>query len=426
MQRAVLLATLASLIDEIDLCLLTVSFMQLERQLALTPDKLGVILMARGLASSLSGVLWGSLADKSDRKNLIVLSMTMVGLCTLATPSLASLRGLLVTQMLSGLFASAVAPVSQSLVSENVQETGRGMAFSVLAMCAGFAGSASAFLYSIFTWQSAYRMMGSMTLTLAVWIFIFFPADTREKRRHSFMREIAAEMDQLQHIFSLPTFLALLLGGVVGCIPWNALSFMMMYLQCLGFSPTHAASLLTVMSVGRICGSLLGGFLGDRFASWSPLHGRALVGQMSIVLGAIPLCWVLWFYPRAGSPTPVLAAALFSFSLLALWCNPGVDRPLWSELVPAYCRGKIIGWWRTIAETCGTIFGGPLVGYISVAILGYKPSQDLQQGNAESLGTAMLVCTMLPWAFCLCCYSAIHCTYPKDCRSEVSRLLPKS
>lgn len=31
------------------------------------------------------------------------------------------------------------------------------------------------------------------------------------------------------------------------------------------------------------------GFLGDRFASWSPLHGRALVGQMSIVLGAIPL-----------------------------------------------------------------------------------------------------------------------------------------
>ncbi|CAK9056319.1 unnamed protein product, partial [Durusdinium trenchii] len=104
----------------------------------------------------------------------------------------------------------------------------------------------------------------------------------------------------------------------------------------------------------------------------------------------------------------------------------GVDRPLWSELVPAYCRGKIIGWWRTIAETCGTIFGGPLVGYISVAILGYKPSQDLQQGNAESLGTAMLVCTMLPWAFCLCCYSAIHCTYPKDCRSEVSRLLPKS
>eukprot|EP00913_Durusdinium_trenchii_P014473 g13577.t1 len=134
----------------IDLCLLTVSFMQLERQLALTPDKLGVILMARGLASSLSGVLWGSLADKSDRT---------------ATPSLASLRGLLVTQMLSGLFASAVAPVSQSLVSENVQEGLIGMAFSVLAMCAGFAGSASAFLYSIFTWQSAYRMMGSMTLT---------------------------------------------------------------------------------------------------------------------------------------------------------------------------------------------------------------------------------------------------------------------
>lgn len=37
--------------------------------------------------------------------------------------------------------------------------------------------------------------------------------------------------------------------------------------------------------------------------------------------------------------------ALFSFSLLAVWCNPGVDRPLLSELVPSDRRGKVIGWW---------------------------------------------------------------------------------
>ena len=37
--------------------------------------------------------------------------------------------------------------------------------------------------------------------------------------------------------------------------------------------------------------------------------------------------------------------ALFSFSLLAVWCNPGVDRPLFSELVPPNRRGKVIGWW---------------------------------------------------------------------------------
>ena len=36
------------------------------------------------------------------------------------------------------------------------------------------------------------------------------------------------------------------------------------------------------------------GILGDRFASLWPLHGRALVGQMSIVLGAIPL-FLGWF-----------------------------------------------------------------------------------------------------------------------------------
>eukprot|EP00434_Breviolum_minutum_P022797 symbB.v1.2.020112.t1/scaffold1673.1/size111104/2 len=58
--------------------------------------------------------------------------MSMVGICTLATPSLISMRGLMLTQILSGLFASAIAPVSQSLVSEN--ETNRGFSFSILAM----------------------------------------------------------------------------------------------------------------------------------------------------------------------------------------------------------------------------------------------------------------------------------------------------
>lgn len=238
------------------------------------------------------------------------------------------------------------------------------------------------------------------------------------------MREIGAELEQLKEICCIPTFLALLFGGVVGCIPWSALSFLMMYLQNLGFSATSAASLLAVMSVGRICGSLLGGILGDWFASRWPLHGRALVGQMSIALGAVPLYWVLRCCPHSGSSYSLLAAALFSFSLLALWCNPGVDRPLWSELVPPDSRGKIIGWWRTVAETCGSIFGGPVVGYLSMAV-GYRPKTK-EPGNAESLGTAMLVCTMLPWAVCFCCYSAIHITYPKDRRmvSETSRLLP--
>ncbi|CAK8991640.1 unnamed protein product, partial [Durusdinium trenchii] len=322
------------------------------------------------------------------------------------------------------LFAAAVVPVSQSLVSENVPETGRGKAFSILAMCAGLAGSASAFLYGMFTWQFAYRIMGRITLMLAIWIFIIFPADAREKpQRGSFVRELGSEMEQLKKILSIPSFWALLLGGLVGCIPWNALSFTLMYLQSLGFSATHAASLLTVMSVGKIAGSLLGGLLGDRLASWWPLHGRAFVGQMSILLGAIPLCWVL--RPHNESPDSLIqiAVALFLFSLLAVWCQPGVFRPLWSELVPAESRGKIIGWWRCMAGSCGAILGGPMVGYMSMMFLGYKPRKQVidieQESNAESLGTAMLLCTMLPWALCFCCYSAIHFTYLRYRASEV-------
>ncbi|CAJ1419781.1 unnamed protein product [Effrenium voratum] len=332
------------------------------------------------------------------------------------------MAGLMATQMASGFFAAAAIPTTQSLVSERVQESSRGGAFSILAMCAGFSNSAAAML-GAWSWQTAYRVMGSTSLMFALLIFIFFPADPRDRPdRKSLSGEISAELQEMRRIFCIPTFLALLLGGVVGCIPWSALSFLMMYFQNLGFSPSHAAALLTIMSVGRIFGSLLGGLLGDSLARRLPLHGRALVGQSSILLGMAPLYWVLCCYPHSNRSSAALSLSLFVFSLTAMWCNPGVDRPLWAELVPADCRGKIIGWWKAVAESCGTIFGGPLVGYISVALLGYQPSKS---HNAESLGWAMAVCTMLPWAVCFCCYSAIHFTYPRDCpRKETARLLP--
>ena len=46
---------------------------------------------------------------------------------------------------------------------------------------------------------------------------------------------------------------------------------------------------------------------------------------------------------------------------------------------------------RTVAETCGTIFGGPAVGYISVAMLGYKPSKDTSPHRQE--------------CYVICCFS---------------------
>lgn len=49
--------------------------------------------------------------------------------------------------------------------------------------------------------------------------------------------------------------------------------------------------------------------------------------------------------PKCSGSYSLLAAALFSFSLLALWCNPGVDRPLWSEPLGRRQRWQALSSW---------------------------------------------------------------------------------
>ncbi|CAE7756204.1 aprA [Symbiodinium sp. CCMP2456] len=414
-RRVLAAATVVGLVDEIDIGLLAASFMQLEKEFGFAPDVLGKLLMARGLANSLSGIVWGSLADRLDRKRIMVASMMLAGIFTMLTPELTTLQGFFATQMSIAFFAAAAVPVTQSLVSEKVEATDRGVAFASLAMCSGFSCSAAALLAGVLSWREAYRIMGGATISLALCLLVAFPAECRPASERTLEGALATEMEQLWAIFRIPTFRALLLGGVVGCIPWNALSFMMMFVEDLGFDSSRAAVLLAVMSVGRILGCLVGGILGDYMARVSPLHGRAFVAQLSIILGMAPLYWVLRCYSHSSRSPSSLASALFTFSLLATWCNPGVDRPLWSELVTPNCRGKIIAWWTAIAQSFGSVFAGPVVGYICVGVLGYQPgAEGSRRANAESLGTAMAICTMLPWIVCFGCYSAIHATYPSD------------
>lgn len=39
--------------------------------------------------------------------------------------------------------------------------------------------------------------------------------------------------------------------------------------------------------------------------------------------------------------------------------------------------------------------------------------------NAHALSNALMVMTIVPWAFCCICYSGLHFTYPKVSYSQI-------
>ena len=236
---------------------------------------------------------------------------------------------------------------------------------------------------------------------------------------------LAAERRKIGQVVTLPTFWVLTCAGVVGCVPWNALSFMLMFYQYCEFSNVQAGCLVSVYSSGAALGSVFGGQVGDWAAQRYPQHGRASVAQASIALGSGFIALVLRGLPRTHAWFAPHALAAFAFGFTATWVGPGVDRPIFATVVRAEVRTTIQSYWFLLAGTFGAVAGAPAVGWMAETFYGYKmpaggadavASAAEAAANADALSRALLVCTLVPWALCFCCYSLLHFTLPSDYR----------
>lgn len=70
--------------------------------------------------------------------------------------------------------------------------------------------------------------------------------------------------------------------GVVGTMPWNAIAFLTLWLQLLGFTSFSASVLSATFTLGVSAGGFLGGYLGDLAAQWNPNSGRVYTAQASV------------------------------------------------------------------------------------------------------------------------------------------------
>eukprot|EP00927_Polykrikos_kofoidii_P069819 TRINITY_DN6546_c0_g1_i1.p1 TRINITY_DN6546_c0_g1~~TRINITY_DN6546_c0_g1_i1.p1 ORF type:complete len:453 (-),score=79.11 TRINITY_DN6546_c0_g1_i1:158-1516(-) len=420
----------ASLIDGTDLGLFPSSFKSLEFELGVKPNALGRLSMVSGLASCCSILIWGFLADNFNRKKVLTRATVVLGVVTLSTSFVRSYRDLAITRVLAGTLAAATLPITQSLVSEVVPASRRGGAFAMLGIAGNISFALSAQLAAVLLWRRSYFAMGILTVILSGILWqVQVDIDGEHKRASGCQATVgegtplratavlAGEAEKVRRVFQSPTFWAILLGGIVGSIPWNALHFSMMYFQTIGFTGTQAASLISSRAAGQAMGCFFGGHVGDFLAVRCPRHGRAFVAQATILLGMGATWALLQGIPRSVDYFKTYLVVNGLFGLVATWCGPAVDRPLWSEIVPANCRGTIIAWWSFIAGSCGSVFGAPVVGFLAERVYGYPlqaTASDSDVSKASALSSALLVCTLVPWGICFVFYSMIHLTYPWD------------
>lgn len=417
-------------IEGMDVQLLPGSFHALEQDLSLTPRMLATLSVGQGLTQAFSGPFWGALADGGvERRRLLATGTFCWGALTMALALVNNFQQMVVLRVLNGVALGMLSPVSQSLIADMAPSDGSGRLFGLAEFAKDFGMSLSALCttsfasrtyYGVRGWRLAFAFVAILSIINAHLTAFFMKEHISPRRQASPTPTTVNVVSGVKNIFAywkISSFRLLVAQGMFGCIPWAALSFSTLYFQSSGISDVGSATLSTAFMVAAACGHLLGGFVGDALSRVSPLHGRPLTAQLSVLAG-IPVVYTAF----SGDLTyEGILLLLVILGLTAKWVAAGVSCPILAEIVGERHRGSIMAWMLAITNSSAVAIGGPLVGYLAEEVFGYNvaargaaPAAAGLNGNATALGRAIMWCSVVPWTLCLCCFSLLHFTYAKD------------
>merc|ERR1740117_1556898 len=98
-------------------------------------------------------------------------------------------------------------------------------------------------------------------------------------------------------------------------------------------------------------GYVIGGVVGDRWAKASPLHGRTLTAQVSVLIG-FPLYYIIFErIPREATMSTAFLFLIIFQGLTGCWAKVACNKPIFLEIVPKHSIGSAIAWANAIEKT---------------------------------------------------------------------------
>lgn len=234
----------------------------------------GLLISSFTITSGISQFFGGWLADKFTRRKIIAVGMGGVGLSAIAigfSPTYSIMIGTLVVM---GIFSGGYHPSATPMFTSYFEKShhGRVIAVHMLGGSIGFSASPvlGGLIAGLFGWRSAFLIL-SVPVLIATFLIIF---KFKERKRLDLYNEpdVAivktrqtnkiSQIGQALRPIAPLVVLAILFQFVAGA----AMAFVAIYLvDKHGISSVHASLWLGIIRGGGIVGSLLGGWLSDRW-----------------------------------------------------------------------------------------------------------------------------------------------------------------
>ncbi|HDZ9062685.1 3-(3-hydroxy-phenyl)propionate transporter MhpT [Klebsiella pneumoniae] len=299
------LCFMVALMEGLDLQAAGIAAVGMAQAFALDKMQMGWIFSA-GILGLLPGALVGGmLADRHGRKRILLGSVLLFGLFSLATALAWSFPTLLLARLLTGVGLGAALPNLIALTSEAAGSRFRGRAVSLmycgvpigaaLAVALGFSGLAAA-------WQIIFWIGGVVPLLLIPLLMRWLPES------QAFQRAEASV--PLRTLFAPGQAAATLLL-------WLGYFFTLLVGQ--GFRASQAAGVMFSLQIGAACGTLLLGALMDKL---TPLRMSLLIysgilasllalGSASSLTGMLLAGFVAGLFATGGQSVLYALAPLF-------------------------------------------------------------------------------------------------------------------
>ena len=331
--------------DFYDLLLLSflVSSTSIVKDLSLAPHQVATLLGTALAFTAVGGFIGGSLADRYGRKPLLMATILVYSIGTLASGMSIGFWTLLAARAVTGIGVGGEWAVAHALVGETVPPHVRGRYGSYLqsgsAFARFFASMVGNFLAPQIGWRLAFMFSALPALLVVVIrrempesdVWLLSVKDGVNKR----LGYIAALGQMLGPALRKTTALALSVTTFNMAAYWFKTIWLPTYLHVTrGLTLGEVAILLLMDQIGSIVGYVAFGFSSDRFGRRPSFTAFSVIKALG--LGMITLGW-----DAAGGYTPTT----FGFMLLVGFGegNWGCIGPLLNEVFPTSVRAAALG-----------------------------------------------------------------------------------
>jgi MFS family permease len=382
---ALALLTLANISSFLDRQILALLVKPIKRDMHLSDTQVALLMgISFAIFYTIFGILIGRLADKSNRRNIIVAGITLWSLLTALCAGVKNYTQFFLSRMGVGVGEATLSPSAYSMITDYFPKKKLATALSIFTMGiflgSGFALAIGAKLVSklpeqgtitvpllgtIYHWQKLFLLIGLPGLIISL-LLLTIKEPARKDVLISDNQQVKLSIRQsLQIVFKYPkTYLSICLGtAFTAFVSYGCTAWIPTYFNRTFNWPVPKAGLYfgLILLAGSVCGVLWGGWYADKLKNNGFKNGRVKIGIIATI-GI--LC--SFFIPLISNPYVVLGLLFIPAFFIA---SPmGASTSAIQEMMPNQARALASAIFLFILNMIGMGLGPLLVAFFTDSI----------------------------------------------------------